>query len=106
MRVVAVLMLLLLAACASSADIRRESAFRPTGPDTFQWQSYGHAGFAEGDAESERRRLAVLAELLEVNEMCPHGFDIDQRQLVVVEDSLVWGKSHRIFYDGRCRPAS
>ena len=70
------------------------STFIPT-DDRFFYQTLG------GDVyPGERRRIEFLEELLAINNVCPDGYEIVERRLIVMPQGLLENRDY--IYHGRC----
>jgi hypothetical protein len=99
MRVFALLCMLALAGCVSTA---RVEGFSATGPKSFLYSAHTNTVMTENDdGTSERLRRDWIADALGVHSMCPAGYVIDARRFVPGSNGP-FGNGGDILYSGRC----
>lgn len=96
----------LLAGCATPED---QFFAAPEIPGGFVFVAESYDLYPTRRYEGEVRRLQDLEQFLASNNLCPHGYVIDQRQeatqrLGPLEDAIV-GAIFRVTYQGRCAAA-
>jgi hypothetical protein len=99
MRALAVLALLSLAGCLSTA---RVEGFSATGPHSFLYSAHTNTVLTPNDdGGAERLRRRWLADALTVHSMCPAGYVIDTRRYVP-DTAGRFASGGDILYSGRC----
>ena len=101
----------LLSGCAS-LDRLPMSSFEPftnnAGQVTFRFRAdTASIAYPTDTSEGEAVRMGWLEEYLKLNNMCPQGYEIIERKVVVRTETFA-GPAHAIYYNGRCtdRPSS
>ena len=90
--------LLALVGCASM-DRPVMSTFEPT-DSGFRYKAQAGLFYEDGDPAAEATRMQWLQRYLTDNHLCPNGYKITKRQVVVIGGI---GDARRdIFYDGVC----
>lgn len=96
----AVAVALAVSAC-SSVDRRAMTTFVPT-DGGFVYSAATDAIYPADSAEAEKTRMVWLQEYLDLNGVCPKGYDIADRKPVLVSRGPI-ADFYRIHYTGRCR---
>ena len=95
--------LLSLAGCVGSARIE---GFTARGPGSFLYSAHTNTVMTENDdGTAERLRRDWIADALKAHAMCPDGYVIDTRHLVLDAEGL-FGNRGDILYAGRCLKAA
>ncbi|GAA5784681.1 hypothetical protein [Chitiniphilus shinanonensis] len=91
-----------LSACASIHDMDKSAThFEPT-PGGFRYQAFSDLLRPEGSEAGEAVRMRWLNEYLASNNICPSGYEISDRK-VVVRDVIAGEKIADIVYYGTCK---
>lgn len=92
----------LLTSCAT-IDRPHLSSFEPIGASEFRFKARADAMvYREDTTDGEEERMRWLQQYLTDNGICPTGYDIVSRRVVIVAERLM-GRINDIFYTGRCR---
>lgn len=94
-------MLVALGACGITNDFERmrETEWRPTGEQTFIYEA---GAFDHDDPLAKSKTVAKwLDQYLSDNGMCPDGYEITDRQ-VVIRGKNLRGTIHWVYYTGQC----
>jgi hypothetical protein len=99
MRSLALICLLSLIGCVGSARIE---GFTASGPGSFLYSAHTNTVMTENDdGTAERLRRDWIADALKAHAMCPDGYVIDTRHLVL-DAQGPFGNGGDVFYAGRC----
>lgn len=104
MRWVVMALAVALAGC-STADKIAMTRFEPLTDQEFKYDVQADWVHPSDSTAAEQERLAWLSQYLKDNRLCPDGYAITDRRVILVgSDPLA--DLHRIYYSGRCKTAS
>lgn len=90
----------LLAGCAGAAPPLAK--LEPHSKTEFTFEARADLEHPEDSPEAEATRMKWLERALAERGMCPNGYRISDRTLVVAEEAAL-GQTHNLAYHGRCR---
>lgn len=100
MRFAAAAAALSLAACASQ-DRAALTEFEPLEAGAFRYEATSGPAYPLDSPTAEAERIRWLERYLADNALCPDGYQITERK-VVLTDQVLFGDIHRIYYSGAC----
>lgn len=90
-----------LTGCGMANALRNEAKLYPDG-NSFVFSAYFHSwDFAPEDPKAEQTRLEYLKWHLDTNSMCPAGFEITSRRVMIEQKDL--NERGHVIYRGACK---
>jgi len=101
MRIVIVALILLLGGC-ETLDRQELTTFEPLKNNRFRYEAKAGPVYRPDTAAGERTRISWLQQYLTDNKLCPNGFTIEQRKVVLVRRAAL-ADLYNIIYYGKCK---
>ena len=97
----AIALLLAMTACTSSMDREAHTDFKLLPNGGFEFRATANWVYVADSATAEVTRIAWLEQYLSLNKICPIGYEVTDRTVVLLGRSLI-GPNHDVYYTGSC----